>query len=324
MSDKVKETANYIIGIDLGGTYIKGALLNTAGHIIHKSQIPTEAHEGYQKVISRILQIISNLTAQGAMKPEELLGIGIGVPGQIAFSQGKVVFAPNLGWQDIYIRDIIAEATGVPVYLDNDGNVAALGEMWCGAGKGYSDIIAVTIGTGIGGGIIIDGRVVRGVSGSAGEIGHMIMLENGPLCNCGQRGCLEALCAAGAMVRQAKEAIEADKPTSLSADKLEVKDIFIAAEKGDHIANEIIDRSAYYLGIAIANTINLLNPEIVIIGGGVANAGDRLINPIRERAMASTLKEASAAVKILPAQLGNDAGSVGAGALVNLYSATSR
>ena len=307
----------YVIGIDLGGTNIKGALLDFDGHTLEKIRISTDGEKGVSVVIERILTVIGDLIKWSSVSKEAIAGIGIGVPGQIDYQEGKIIFAPNLGWHNIYIRDLIAKATGLPVYLDNDGNVAALGEMWSGAGKGYSDIIAVTIGTGIGGGIIINSRIHRGVSGSAGEIGHMIMQKDGPLCNCGKKGCLESLTAAPAILRMAKHAMASGLYTALKDYiNLEAKDVFIAAESGDEIAQDIISQSAEYLGLAIANLMNILNPEIVIIGGGVARAGDILLKPIREKAMANSLEVAAKAVKIVPAHLGNDAGCIGAGALV--------
>lgn len=319
MAELIDEKAKYIIGIDLGGTNIKGAFLDRDGHTLEKISITTNADKGAQVVIARILHVIDELIQWAEVDKSHIAGIGIGVPGQIDYDRGEVLFAPNLGWRNVFITDEIARATGLPVYLDNDGNVAALGEMWCGAGKGYSDIIALTIGTGIGGGIILRGKVLRGITGSAGEVGHMIMQENGPLCNCGKRGCLETLSSASAILRKARESIENSKKTSLvEYSQLEAKDIFKAAESGDQIALDIINESARWLGIAIANLINVLNPQLVVIGGGVARAGDILINPIRRVALENALEVAAKAVKIVPAQLGNDAGCIGAGALVTM------
>lgn len=309
--------ANFVIGIDLGGTDIKGALLDLDGHTLEKIRVATDAKNGYQAVVARVLQVIEQLKQWSGIENKEISGVGIGIPGQIDYSQGKVLFAPNLDWHEVNIKQSIEQASGLPVFLDNDGNVAALGEMWSGAGKGYANIVMLTIGTGIGGGIIIDGQLLRGKSGSAGEIGHMIMLKNGPLCNCGQSGCLETLTAAPAILRQAREAMQSDRKTSLTDfAQLTAKDVFIAAERGDQVALQIIANSAYWLGIAIANLINVINPELVIIGGGVARAGDILIAPIRQIALAKALSVAAEAVKIVPAYLGNDAGCIGAGALV--------
>lgn len=321
MASHNNRPGKYLIGIDLGGTNIKGALLDRDGHTLQKIRISTEADKGPQEVVSRIVQVIMELIQWGQVPNGDVAGVGIGVPGQIDYQEGKVVFAPNLNCHDLPIKAMLEEKTGLPVFLDNDGNVAALGEMWSGAGMGYKNIVAVTIGTGIGGGIIIDGRLLRGVSGSAGEIGHMIIKEDGPLCNCGKSGCLETMTAAPAILREARSAIR-DGKKSLLADyeHLEAKDVFIAAGSGDLVAQEIINRSAYYLGIAIANLINLLNPEVVIIGGGVARAGDILIDPIRLTAMDNCLEVAGKAARIVPAQLGNDAGCIGAGALVLNYS----
>lgn len=321
MASHTNPGSKYLIGIDLGGTNIKGALLDRDGHTLQKIRITTEADKGPQEVVTRIVHLIEELIQWGQVLKEDIAGIGIGVPGQIDYQSGKVVFAPNLNFHDLPIKSMLEEKTGLPVFLDNDGNVAALGEMWSGAGMGYKNIVAVTIGTGIGGGIIIDGHLLRGVSGSAGEIGHMIIKENGPRCNCGKSGCLETLTAAPAILREAHSAIKTGQKTILAEfEELEAKDVFVAAGSGDPIARGIINRSAFYIGLAIANLINLLNPEVVIIGGGVARAGDILIDPIRQTAMDNCLKVAGDAARIVPAQLGNDAGCIGAGALVLNYS----
>ncbi|MDN5293590.1 MAG: glucokinase [Eubacteriales bacterium] len=307
----------FVIGLDLGGTNIKGALLDMDGHTREKIRISTLAEQGAEKVVDRMAGVVEDLIQWGNLDKSQILGVGVGVPGQLDYRAGKVKFAPNLHWRDFPLREELVRRLGVPVFLENDGNVAALGEKWAGAAREARNVLAITIGTGIGGGILVDGRIYRGSGGSAAEVGHMIMDENGPLCNCGRRGCLETLTAAPAILRQAREAIAAGRKTSLAAQKeLDAKDVFIAAERGDLVAREIIERVSHYLGLAIANLINVLNPDMVVIGGGVARAGDILINPIREKALAHSLEAAAEVVRIVPAHLGNDAGCIGAGALV--------
>lgn len=304
----------YVIGIDLGGTNIKGALLDFQGKIIEKYEIATLANGGPEVVAGRIAQVakilINNLKGK-------IVGMGIGVPGQPDQSNGSVIFAPNLRWQHVPLIPMLKLSLDFPMFLENDGNAAALGERWCGGGRGAANMVAVTIGTGIGCGIIINGRLYRGSTGSAGEISHTVVLPDGPVCNCGKRGCLETLTAAPAMVRQARLAIEQGRATALAAvENLAAKDIFIAAANNDPVAQEIIQEMTHFLGLGLANLINTLNPELIVIGGGVARAGELLFNPLREKALAYSLEAAAQAVKIVPAQLGNDAGSIGAGAVV--------
>ncbi len=305
--------AGYVLGIDLGGTNIKGALLDFQGSIIEKYEIATLANGGSEVVADRIVQVARILMKD---RRQEVVGMGIGVPGQPDQSNGSVIFAPNLRWRNVPLIPMLKAALDFPMYLENDGNAAALGEKWCGAGRTALNMVAITIGTGIGGGIIINGRLYRGASGSAGEIGHTVILPDGPQCNCGNRGCLETFTAAPALARQARLAIDMGRATSLAGlANPAAKDVFAAAAKGDAVALEIIQQMTYYLGLGIANLINMLNPDMVVIGGGVSRAGDLLFKPLRETVLANTLHAAARAVKIEPAQLGNDAGSIGAGAV---------
>ncbi|MDA8226992.1 MAG: ROK family glucokinase [Desulfitobacterium hafniense] len=306
-------TTPHIIGIDLGGTNIKAALLDGQGNILAKKEIPTQADEGPEGVINRMAELARDL------QPSEgsVLGVGIGIPGVLDYSNGKVIFAPNIHWRDVAAKALMEEKLGLPVYLDNDANAAALGEKWCGAARGGQNVVVITIGTGIGGGVIINGRIYRGSAGSAGEIGHTVVLEDGPQCNCGKKGCLETLTAAPAIVRMAGEAVEAGSSPGLAGlGSLEAKDVFAAAAKGDRGALDVVERAAHYLGMSIANVVNLLNPELVVIGGGVARAGEILFRPLRKRVKECALEVPAETVQVIPAQLGNDAGSVGAGAIV--------
>jgi len=303
----------YVIGIDLGGTNIKGALLDFQGKIIEKYEIATLANGGPEVVAGRIVQVAKIL-----MKDQkgEIAGMGVGVPGQPDQANGTVIFAPNLRWRNVPLIPILKVSLDFPMFLENDGNTAALGEKWCGAGRGAVNMAAITIGTGIGCGIIINGRLYRGSGGAAGEISHTVVLPDGPQCNCGKRGCLETLAAAPALVRQGRIAIDQGRTTSLTAvENLEAKDIFMAAKNGDTVALEIIKEMTYYLGMGLANLINILNPDLIAIGGGVSRAGELLFKPLREAALANSLEALARVAKIVPAQLGNDAGSIGAGAV---------
>ncbi|TLM99922.1 ROK family glucokinase [bacterium] len=304
----------YVIGIDLGGTNIKGALLGFQGNIIEKYEIATLANAGPEVVANRIVQVAKILIKDLG---DRVAGLGIGVPGQPDQSTGSVIFAPNLRWRNVPLIPMLKPSLGFPMFLENDANAAALGEKWCGAGRDAVNMVAITIGTGIGGGVIINGRLYRGSSGSAGEIGHTVVLPDGPQCNCGNRGCLETLTAAPALLRQAQIAIDRGRTTSLATvENLAARDVFKAAENGDGVALEIIGEMTHYLSLGLANLINILNPDLIVVGGGVSRAGELLFRPLREKTLACALPSAAQAVKIVPAQLGNDAGSIGAGAVV--------
>lgn len=308
------ETAErHVIGIDLGGTNIKGALLDFQGKIIEKYEIATLANGGPEVVANRIVQVVKILMKD---RKGNIAGMGIGVPGQPDLSSGSVVFAPNLRWRNVPLIPMLKLSLDFPMFLENDGNAAALGEKWCGAGRDAVNMVAITIGTGIGCGIIINGRLYRGSIGCAGEIAHTVVLPDGPRCNCGKRGCLETLTAAPALVRQAQEAIDGGRTTSLAAvENLAAKDIFTAAADGDAVAREIIEEMTHYLGLGLANLINLLNPDMIAIGGGVSRAGELIMKPLREKSRAFALEAAAKVVEIVSAELGNDAGSIGAGAV---------
>ena len=306
-----------VIGIDLGGTNIKGALIDTGGNIVSKQEIPTMANGGPGIVAGRISGMIDELGRRAADSGNNVAGVGIGIPGQPDKVKGEVVFAPNLHWHHVPLLSLLNLKKDLPVYLDNDANVAALGEQWRGAGRGALNMIMVTIGTGIGGGLILDGRLYSGTTGTAGEVGHTVIDPQGPQCSCGRRGCLETLTSATAMVRMAKEAIDRGRVTALFREEnLEARDIVIAANAGDDVAREIIEQAAYYLGIGLANLINLFNPDTIVIGGGVSKAGPILFDPLCRTVVEWSLEAPCKAVKIVPAELGNNAGCIGAGALV--------
>ncbi|MBU7006267.1 ROK family protein [Phosphitispora fastidiosa] len=307
----------FVIGIDLGGTNIKGALLDLDGGIIEKREIPTLANAGPEAVAGRIAGMITELEAAVRDTGKSVAGVGIGVPGQPERSTGEVIFAPNLYWRNVPLVKYLRRYTGLPVFLENDANVAALGEQWRGAGQGSANMVMVTIGTGIGGGIVLDGRLYTGSNGAAGELGHAVIEPAGPQCSCGRRGCLETLTSATAMVRMAREALDRGVKTELSKEEnLEARDIIMAAQAGDRLALDIVEKAAYYLGIGLGNIINILNPDTIVIGGGVSRAGELLFEPLCRNARANCLDCAGSIVRIVPAQLGNDAGFVGAAKLV--------
>ncbi len=306
-----------IIGIDIGGTNIKGALLDSGGNIIRKEQAATLANAGPEAVAARVTGLIGKLEATASADGKKVTAIGIGVPGQPDPKTGTVASAPNLHWRLVPLVEYLRRGTALPIYLENDANVAALGEQWRGAGRGSVNMVMITVGTGIGGGVILNGSLYSGTNGSAGEVGHMVIDPNGPQCSCGRRGCLETLTSATAMIRMAREAIDRGTKTELSKpENLEAKDIVMAAQAGDSVAQEIINFAAGYLGMGLGNIINLFNPDTIVVGGGVSKAGEILFDPLRRSAMEWSLEAPAKVVKIVPAELGNDAGCIGAVVLV--------
>ena len=263
-----------LVGVDLGGTQVRAIVCDREGHILSRAATLTLAHEGRDAVIRRILDTI--IDAVGPRLWTEIAGIGVGAPGPLNPYSGVVVHAPNLpGWEDVPLRQLIAERFCVPVALGNDANLAALGEQRFGAGRGVDDLVYMTISTGIGGGIISGGELFLGHGGFAGEVGHQTILAGGPLCGCGNHGCLEALAAGPAIGRMGREAAEEGRGEALLAlaggdvSRISARVVSQAAAAGDATAIEIIRRAATYVGIGLANLANILNPELFVLGGGV-------------------------------------------------------
>ena len=287
-----------IIGIDLGGTKIAGVLSTPSGKVLMEINIPTEASKGKKQVIANIKKVIYTLIQSKKVK---LKAIGIGAPGPIHYEKGIVIEAPNLpGWKKVHLRDILEKEFKVPIFVDNDANCAALAEAWFGAGKFAKHFIYMTVSTGIGGGIIINKSLYRGAIGAAGEFGHMIINSNGPKCACGNNGCLEALASGTAM----------KKKTGTAAIGIE-----LAARQGDKAAIATIEETAEYLAIGIANLVNIFNPEMVVIGGGLSNMREKLLGPVKRQFKKHALSLPAKSVKIVRAKLKNNAGVLGAVAL---------
>ncbi|MDI6731846.1 MAG: ROK family protein [Candidatus Margulisbacteria bacterium] len=287
-----------IIGIDLGGTKIAGILTSPSGNIIMDVQIPTEARKGKQQVLKNIIKAIHMLINS---RKASIRAIGIGAPGPILYENGIVIDAPNLpGWKRVNLKQILEKKFLVPVFVDNDANCAALAEARFGAGKNARHFIYLTVSTGVGGGIIIDRKLYRGITGSAGEFGHMLVDPNGPLCGCGKHGCLEAI-ASGSALR---------KRTGLDALALE-----LAARQGDKEAKKAISEMAHFIAIGVANLVNIFNPELVVIGGGLSNMRELLLTPIKDEYKKYALALPARSVKIVRAKLGSKAGVLGAAAL---------
>ena len=309
-------------GIDLGGTNIKSGTTDRDGNIVSRCSIPTEADRGPDHVIDRIVIAAEMAIKESGQPRSAFVGLGIGSPGPLLHREGVIIKTSNMpGWVNVQLTARVGEKVGMPTVLENDGNAAALGEYWVGAGKGVRDMVMFTLGTGVGGGIVSNGRLLRGAFDNAGELGHMLVQPGGRRCGCGQLGCLEAYASASRTVERAIEAIEAGEPSSLTArleagESVECEHIERAAVEGDPLAARIWDESAYYLAVACVNVQHFLNAERVVLAGGMAAAGDLLLTPLRDHFNKLTWNLAKDQPDIRLAALGNDAGLIGATAAV--------
>lgn len=302
----------YGFGVDVGGTTVKMGFFETDGKLLDKWEIKTNTSDGGKDILSDIAQAIDNKLAQESISKSDVQGIGIGVPGPVS-SDGVVHGCVNLGWGVVNVSEQLGSLTGLMVKVGNDANVAALGEMWQGGAKGSKDVIMVTLGTGVGGGIIVDGKIVAGHNGAGGEIGH-ITVNNDEIepCNCGQYGCLEQYASATGIVRMAKRKLaKTMEETSLRKfAELTAKDIFDEAKNGDAVAVGLVDELGEILGSALSNMACVVNPEIIVIGGGVSKAGEILTSTIQKH-FVETSFHACRETRFELATLGNDAGMYG-------------
>lgn len=311
----------YVIGIDLGGTKISTALSDFEGNIVSNVVVPTKADEGEIPVLNRIISTIEEVIEKGKVTTGEIESIGIGSPGPLNANTGVIITTPNLPFKDFNVTKPIEEKFDLPVYLDNDANVATIGEFMFGAGKGKKNIVFFTVSTGVGGGAIVNGNIYRGSTCNALEIGHTTVAPNGPRCNCGNVGCLEAVASGTAIGKKGQEATMTKVDTSLKQyDKVTSYEVFLEADKGDEIAKDIRDEALNYLGIGVANAVSIFDPEMVIIGGGVTQVGDVLFDRVRQVVKKRCFKVMSDNCEIVPAGLGTNAGVVGAVALAILES----
>jgi len=304
-------------GVDVGGTTVKLAYFDERGTMLDKWEIPTDISEKGKNILPDIAKSILAYIGEKNIQKADLLGIGIGVPGAVN-EKGIVAGCDNLGWDYFSVKDVLEPLVGLPVVAGNDSTVAALGECWKGGGMGYKSMVLVTLGTGVGGGIIVDGKAVYGVTGSAGEIGHMVLNRNETaICGCGKRGCVEQYCSATGISRLTRLALdEIDMPSPLRGrDKIMAKDVFDAAAAGDKIASDVLEQVYAYMGEFIANICCVVNPEVIVFGGGVSRAGEPLLEGVR-RHFAVWGYHACQDTKFTLATLGNDAGAYGAFKLV--------
>ena len=312
-----------LLAIDLGGSKIVTALVSPEGEIVAREYTPTLAEEGTEAVIHRMLATIDSLPSKANISPPSFSTIVIAAAGAINPEEGIVTASPNLpGWHNVPLREMVEKETGLETFLINDASAAALGEHCFGIGRGVNNLIYITVSTGIGGGIIIDGKLYTGVSGSAGEIGHMTIDVNGPRCNCGNTGCLEVLASGKAVAREAQRAITQGTKTIIlelaegEPQNITAQTVSAAAQKGDELASAIISKAATYLGVGMVNLVNAFNPEMIIVGGGMAKMGDMLLDTARKVVAERAFHLPTQQVRIVPSQLGDNAAVLGAAALV--------
>ncbi len=313
----------YIIGVDLGGTNIVVGAMPVDGSREYavRSQT-TRAEQGADAVIDRIVQmiaeVIADTSAETGAARTDFLGVGIGAPGPLDRARGVVIVTPNLGWRDFPLRQVIRDRVGLPATLDNDANCATVGEWWCGAARGGRDVVGMTIGTGIGGGLILNGELYHGASDVAGEVGHMTIDSTGRRCKCGNYGCLEAYASGPAIAERAREALAGDEPSLLrdavgcDLTRITAKLVYEASTSGDPIAREVVRDTARFLGAGLANLLNIFNPDTVVLAGGVTDAGDALFDPLRSEVRRRAFRPAVEACRIVPGSLAGTAGVVGA------------
>lgn len=309
----------YYIGVDLGGTSIKVGLLNSEYQIIQSATLPTRRERPAEQVLEDMAMLCKQVMGAQGITEKEVHSIGIGCPGIASPKEGIILYSSNLCFENVNVRDEIQKYIDLDVYVENDANAATLGEAICGAARGKDSVVMVTLGTGIGGGIIIGGKIFGGAFYGGGEIGHHVIALDGLECGCGRIGCWEQYASATALIRQAKEAAKANPESALIRlakdqviDNINAKVVFDASDEGDQVAKEVLDKYYQYIAQGIANMVNTLQPEVVVIGGGVSAQKEKLTNPVREYVQGEMFGGLELRTEIKAATLGNDAGIIGA------------
>ncbi len=317
-------TAIYCVGIDLGGTTIKAGIVDEDYRIVKSGAIPTITDRGAEKLIQDMAELVSVLLEEAEISMDEVASVGVGVPGTANKKTGIMEYANNLNMKDEPFILFLKRYFRKPVYFTNDANAAAWGEYLAGSGKGYRSLVMVTLGTGIGGAMILDGKLYEGCNFAAGEFGHFVIQCEGEPCNCGRRGCFETYASATGLIRMAKQAMETEEGRKSSlwnlcsgeTDGLNAEMIFKAAKKGDLTAGQTVERYLYYLSVGITDIINIFQPEILCIGGGVSRAGNQLLDPLKRMVDQQIYtRDSQVKTEIVTATLGNDAGIIGAAML---------
>lgn len=312
----------YRIGIDLGGTNIAAGIVTQEGELIYKDSIPTNMERPAEEIVKDMANFALKILDVKGISLDEVISVGVGCPGTPHAKEGVILYANNLQWYNVPVRTIMQQIIDKPIYIANDANCAALGEAVAGGAKGVSTAIMLTLGTGVGGGIIIDKKIYDGFNSAGGELGHAVIVVDGEPCTCGRRGCLEAYASATALIRQTIEAARKN-PDSLINEmvggdysKIGGKTAFDAMRQGDRTGTEVVNRYIYYLATGVINYINIFQPEVLLIGGGISKEGDTLLEPIRKLAREhSYSKDENKQTRIMRAVLGNDAGIIGAAML---------
>lgn len=312
----------YRIGVDLGGTNIAVGVVTEELKIIGRGKVKTKCPRPAEEIFDDIAVAVNMAVKDAGISMDEVSSVGVGTPGSVNKLNGYIEFANNLGFEQVPAKEMLEARIGKPVYLDNDANCAALGEAIAGAGKGVGNFVAVTLGTGVGSGIIVDGKIVSGVNYAGGEMGHTVIMVNGKQCNCGRKGCWEQYASATALIAQTKEAMLENKESKMwqlcnnNIDNASGRTAFDAMRLGDETAQKVVDNYIYYVSVGIINVVNTFQPEFVCVGGGISHEGDTLLNPIRKHAEAERYSiHAAKQTKIVAAELGNDAGIFGAALL---------
>ena len=315
----------HVVGIDIGGTKLATVVADSTGHILNKVRKPTLSERGPEYALQLLFDMVRETIELADLKQEAISAIGVSCGGPLDTKTGIVYSPPNLpGWDALPLKAQLESEFQMPVTIENDANACALAEYRFGGGRGYDAVLYMTMSTGIGGGIVIDGQVYHGANDSAGEVGHQILLPDGPSCGCGKRGCLEALCSGPAIARRAQAAVRNDSASAMALldlangriEDVRSEHVLEAARQGDVLALQLVEETAYYMGWGIANLVNVLNPDIVLLGTIAIAAGDLLLDPIRKTVSQFAMTRPAEAVKIAPAQLGDTLGDLAAVALV--------
>jgi len=314
---EINPTLGYVIGIDFGATHLTLLLADLSTRILDEMDTEFNIQDGPNAGIAEADRLVQELLSKAGLRLDDILAIGMGVPGPIASEAGMVIAPPIMpGWDQFPIRNTLEKLWSVPVSLNNDAELGALGEWAAGAGRGETNLAYIKVGTGIGAGLLLDGHIYRGVTGSAGEIGHLTIDENGPLCTCGNHGCLEAIAGGHAIAIQAQEVVRRGRRTQMAdvqpIENLNARNVASAASCGDLPAQQILANAGTHIGIAIAGLINLFNPSMIVVGGGVARTGDLLLEPMRKAAHTRSMPASARVVRITTAMLGKRSSAMGA------------
>lgn len=309
------------VGVDLGGTNIRALVFDADMTVVGRHLLPTHAQEGAEKVIRRMAECVRTALESAGMGLAEISGVGVGAAGLTDWRTGTVVLASNLGWRDVPVAELLSrELVGTTVVADKDTNVAALAEARMGAGRSFDHFLYVTAGTGVGGGLVLNGDLYRGATGGAGDIGHLVVDPDGPLCGCGDLGCVEVFASGGGIVNRAKEALSRGgreaEASPLAAEGLTAEAVFGAALEGDELAAGVVRRAGEMLGLALADYVNINNPEAIVLGGGLLRAGELYRGPVEREMKRRALPALGEIVRLVPPELGEDVGSIGAALLL--------